>query len=95
MARSETSYTCSFCKMRNDCVIAGPSIYICCACATDYTETLKRPMALTASQMATFPKCSFCGQAEPAVHRVLTGANASICNGCLRHCNDILDKPSS
>jgi hypothetical protein len=41
------------------------------------------------------PECSFCGQSEPAV-RLVAGAKAFICDGCVKMCTEIFaTEPSS
>ena len=89
MAQPGAFNTCSFCNKASANAIAGPIVFICFSCAVEYAEALKLPPAPTPRRQTEPPACSFCGEAEPAVQRVLSGREASICNGCLALCNDI------
>ena len=92
MTLPHSSYSCSFCEdagVPNERVVAGPRDYICFSCVTAYTEKLAQAAAAPAGTHGALPMCSFCGLAEPKVSRVLSGAKASMCNGCLKLCNDI------
>jgi ATP-dependent protease Clp ATPase subunit len=93
MTESQCLYTCSFCKNPNDKVIAGPGVYICFSCATSYTDLVTQPVDVTSRRSSGLAKCSFCGRTEPTVARVMEGADATICNDCLRLCNDIIGEP--
>lgn len=93
MTRSEASYTCSFCKNPSEQVIAGPVVYICFTCATEYAEALAKGAEPTPSRLGRSLTCSFCGRAEPTVSRVVGSADAFVCNECLRLCKDIMGKP--
>jgi ATP-dependent protease Clp ATPase subunit len=93
MTESPPLYTCSFCEKTNEKVISGPVVYICFDCAAAYTELLKDSVEEKSQRAIGRPRCSFCGQTEPTVRRVIDGADASICNICLKLCNDIMGKP--
>ena len=39
--------------------------------------------------------CSFCGEAQQDVDRLITGPNVNICNNCVKTCLDLLGEESS
>lgn len=52
----------------------------------------------TPEQPPTVPCCSFCGRAEEAVEKLISGPSAFICEKCVKLCSNILEKqvrPSS
>jgi len=40
------------------------------------------------------PRCDFCGKSSAEVTRLIEGANACICDVCVRSCQTILDEPA-
>jgi ClpX C4-type zinc finger protein len=86
MTQARSSYSCSFCEVASERVVAGPKDYICFSCVAAYSEN---PVSAPAGTHGAPSICAFCGLAEPKVSRVLSGAKASICDGCLKLCNDI------
>ena len=39
--------------------------------------------------------CSFCGEAQQDVDRLITGPNVNICSNCIKTCLDLLGEESS
>jgi ATP-dependent Clp protease ATP-binding subunit ClpX len=37
-------------------------------------------------------RCSFCGKSEQEVAKLIAGARGTICDACVRRCNEILEK---
>jgi ATP-dependent protease Clp ATPase subunit len=88
-----TVNNCSYCNQMSDRLIAGPTVYICFRCATEYTEILKQASPSTLGHKDASPTCSFCGQNEAAGHPVFSGINASICSVCVALTSAIMGKP--
>ena len=45
-----------------------------------------------APNAANFLKCSFCGKSKEQVKKLVAGSNVYICDGCVRHCDGLIDE---
>jgi ATP-dependent Clp protease ATP-binding subunit ClpX len=53
------------------------------------TET-DSPLRLIAQRTQSPLRCSFCGQSEKEVKKLVVGPQVSICNDCVDICNEII-----
>ncbi len=55
-------------------------------------EKAKKYDELAKLQLSEFLHCSFCGQHQDQVNKLVAGPNVYICNECVSLCNEILDE---
>jgi ATP-dependent Clp protease ATP-binding subunit ClpX len=48
------------------------------------------PLRLLSRRAEATSRCSFCGKSEAEVQKLVAGPNVSICNDCIKVCNQIM-----
>jgi hypothetical protein len=86
---------CTFCAQPPSEVkklVAGPNVYLCDACAAQAEKALllgsRAGFAVTHKRNEA--RCSFCGKRSSADRAVVSSADASVCEGCLVVCGEIM-----